>query len=169
MGLIHCAVKGLMNLYPMHRLPLINAFECLFCLSTWSHPLIMTAGSERWKQLPIPKHATSRRHVDVHICNYVHIWEAVLRALRLYLLMSSSGSKRICGVYVCTSWSVKSYCEEFASVRQEGSNVPWGLRALLTLLQHQFNCWLVHVRHRASCRCSPVTVLAARGCVQVTS
>lgn len=86
------------------------------------------------------------RRVDEHICNYVHIWEAVLPALWLYVLMSSSGSKRICRVYGCTSWSVKSWCEEFASVRQEGSNVPRGLRALLTLLQHQFNCWLVHVQ-----------------------
>lgn len=80
MGLTHCAVKGLMNLYPMQWSPLINDFEFLFCLITWSHPLIMTAGSERGKQLPITKHAMSERCVHVHICNYVHIWEAVLPA-----------------------------------------------------------------------------------------
>lgn len=80
-GLTHCAVEGLINLYPMEWMSLINGFGCLPCLITWSHPLIMTVGSEPGKQLPITMHAAREPCVHVHICNYVHTWKPVAPAL----------------------------------------------------------------------------------------
>ena len=80
-GLTHCAVEGLINLYPMEWMSLINGFGCLSCLITWSHPLIMTAGSELGKQLPITMYAASEPCVHVHMCNYVHTRKPVVPAL----------------------------------------------------------------------------------------
>ncbi len=165
-GLTHCAVEGLLNLYPMEWMPLINDFGCLSCLITWSHLLIMTAGSELGEQLPFAIHVSTE--LRVHMCNYVHIWKALLPALLAVCVNWAAVEVKGLQGLGFTSWSVESLYE-FASVWQEGSNVPWGRQVLLTLLQYQFNHRLVHVWHGVHCRWWAVVTSEAFGCVQVTS
>lgn len=167
-GLSHCAVEGLINLYPMERMSLINGFGCLSSLITWSNPLIVTAGSELGRQLPVTMHASGQSCMFLHICNYVHTWKPVVPApLAVGVNWAAVG---VNGLWCLSSasWRVES-AYEFASVWQEGSNVPWGPQALLTLLQHQFNHQLVHVWHGVGCRWWAVATSEGCGCVQVTS
>lgn len=81
-GLGHCAVDGFINLYPMEWMSRINGFGCLSCLITWSHPLIMMAGSELRKQLPITIHAVGEHILctTMNMCNYVSTWKPVVAA-----------------------------------------------------------------------------------------
>lgn len=167
-GLTHCAVEGLINLYPMEWMSLINGFGCLSRLITWSYPLIMTAGSELRKQLPITMHAASEPCVSVHMCNYVHTWKPVVPALLPVFVNWAAVEINGLWGFGFTSWSVESVYK-LASVWQEGSNVPWGPHALLTLLQHQFNHRLVHVWHGVGCRWWAVAMSEFCGSVQVTS
>lgn len=165
-GLTHCAVKGITNLYRMGWMSLINGFGCLSCLITWSHTLITIAGSELGKQLPVTIHASGEP--CVHVCNYMHTWKPVVPALLAVCV--NWAAVRVNGLWGSsfTSWRVESVYE-FASVWQEGSNVPRGPQARLTLLQHQFNHQLVHVWHGVGCRWWAVAMSDGCGCVQVTS
>jgi len=122
---------------------------CTVCLITWSHALIMTAGSELGKQL------SQYMLLVSGVCMFIRVIMCILRSL-WYLhncLWANWAAVEVNGLLGlgCTSSSVESVYE-FASVWQEGSNVPWGPQALLTLLQHQFNHWLVHVWHEVGCR-----------------
>lgn len=80
-GLTHCAVESLINPYSVQRMHLINGFGPLSCLITRSRPSIMTAGSELEAITNPAKHTACEPCVHVHICNYVHIWKALARAL----------------------------------------------------------------------------------------
>ncbi len=127
-GLTHCAVEGLINLYPMEWMSLINGFGCLSCLITWSHPLIMTAGSELRKQLPITMYAASEPCVSVHLCNYVHTWKPVVPAL--LAIFVNWAAVEINGLWalpaevwrVCTSWQV---CDRKGQMFPEGRRLSW--------------------------------------------
>lgn len=107
-GLTHCAVDGLINLYPMEWMSLINGFGCLSCLITQSHLLIMTAGSELGKQLPITIHAATELCEHVHMCNYVHIWKAVLLALLAVCVNWAAVEVNGLWGFGFTSWCVES-------------------------------------------------------------
>lgn len=165
-GLTHCAVEGLINLYPMEWMSLINGFWCLSCLITWSHRLIATAGSERGKQLPVTMRGASEPWV--RMCNYVYTWKLVVAALLAACVNWAAVGLNGSWNFGFTRWNVGSVYS-LAGAWQEGSAVPWGPQSLLTSLQHQFNRRLVRVWHGVGCQRWAVAMSEGCRCVQVTS
>lgn len=86
-GLTHCVAEGLVNLYPMVWMSLINSFGCLSCLITWSHPLIRTS-------ITNPNHCSEP---CVRPCNYVHCGNTVQPALCVnWAAVGVNGSQAFC-------------------------------------------------------------------------